>query len=490
MPWRETVEPVRMQRVALLAPSWCWRDVLVSLADAGLMQVDSTHDQGVPGLQQSGTSVEPRLTRTPLGPDPDGDPSARREDSPHQAQALAAGEAELARVMSDSARRGSVAALTGWVPSGQVEDLAARLQVHHGALVRLATPVGIDPPTLLRTRGQVGRSFEPLVRTYATVPYADLDPTVLAGLAYVLMFGMMFADAGHGLLLILLGVLLRTGRPRLAARFTSVWPFVVGAGLVSTLFGVLLGEFFGPTGVLEPIWLDPLEEPVTLLAWAVGAGAVLLAVAYTMGAINRWREHGWRVALVAANGLAGIALFLGLGLVAAGLALDQPMLRGAGTVVGVAGLVLTYLGLFAAAGGGGTGAAQAGVEVFDAVIRLGTSLVSFARLAAFGLAHAALTALVWSGTTALLDSSGAGAVGVVAGIAVFVLGNAAVFAFEALVAGIQALRLEYYELFSRVFETEGRPFEPWHIPELASGYAPAAPGTATAVPTAPTEVLL
>ena len=48
----------------------------------------------------------------------------------------------------------------------------------------------------------------PLVQTYGTVPYRDLDPTVPAGLAYVFMFGMMFGDAGHGALLVLAALLL------------------------------------------------------------------------------------------------------------------------------------------------------------------------------------------------------------------------------------------------------------------------------------------
>jgi V/A-type H+-transporting ATPase subunit I len=52
---------------------------------------------------------------------------------------------------------------------------------------------------------------------------------------------------------------------------------------------------------------------------------------------------------------------------------------------------------------------------------------------------------------------------VVVAIIVFALGNALTFALEALVAGVQALRLEYYEIFSRVFTTEGREFHPWHV---------------------------
>jgi len=53
-------------------------------------------------------------------------------------------------------------------------------------------------------------------------------------------------------------------------------------------------------------------------------------------------------------------------------------------------------------------------------------------------------------------------------VILFLVGNTATFALEGLVAGVQALRLEYYELFSRVFAGEGRPFSPWSIP-LATG---------------------
>jgi V/A-type H+-transporting ATPase subunit I len=104
---------------------------------------------------------------------------------------------------------------------------------------------------------------------------------------------------------------------------------------------------------------------------------------------------------------------------------------------------------------------QASVALFDTVLRLGTNLVSFARLAAFGLTHAAIGLVVWDGTTALW---GTGVLRTVAAAVLFAVGNALAFALEGLVAGVQALRLEYYELFSRVFTGEGRPFRPWHVP--------------------------
>jgi V/A-type H+-transporting ATPase subunit I len=329
------------------------------------------------------------------------------------------------------------------------------------AAVPLTTPRGVDPPTLLDRRTEVRRSFTPLVETYGTVPYADVDPSVLAGLAYMLMFGMMFGDAGHGALLVLAGLALRAGRPARLARYRKIWPFVAGSGLVAMCFGLLYGEFFGPTSVVPVLWLAPLEEPVALMAVALALGAALLAGAHALGIVNRLREGGWPLALSAPSGIAGAALLAGLGLVVLGVSADLGWAVLAGGLVMAGGVALAAVGFLATAGGGATGATQAVVEVFDAVIRVGTNLVSFVRLAAFGLTHAAIGSIVWDGTVALWRSGG---LLLLASVAVFLLGNVLAFALEALVAGVQALRLEYYELFSRVFTGEGRPFRPWHVP--------------------------
>jgi V/A-type H+-transporting ATPase subunit I len=86
--------------------------------------------------------------------------------------------------------------------------------------------------------------------------------------------------------------------------------------------------------------------------------------------------------------------------------------------------------------------------------------------------------VVWGATVALWARGGAGVMGAVM---VFVLGNLVAFALEALVAAVQALRLEYYELFSRVFQGEGRPYRPWHLPLVGTGAS--APGTQEGIST-------
>ncbi|MDX3758577.1 V-type ATPase 116kDa subunit family protein [Streptomyces sp. AK02-04a] len=460
MPRPEVARPVRMQRVAIVAPQATFRDVLVRIAEAGNVEIDRIDDpaHAAPGpAARRLRRLRPQAADAVLcaaPPDLDALEEAGRAD-------LLAGEAQLEERIAGAVRRGTVAALAGWCPAAEVHPTAARLTDIGGVLVPLPTPGGTDPPTLLRFAGPVRRSFAPLVRTYGTVPYADVDPTLPAGIVYVVMFGVMFGDAGHGALLLLAALLLCLGRPRRLAPLRRLWPFVAGAGLASTLAGIAYGEFFGPTGVLPVLWLNPLDQPMRLLAAAVALGAVLLALSYGVGTVNRWREGGPANALYAASGIAGAALFLGLALLVAGAHLGRAAYALGGAALALTGLALAGSGLFTVSAGGVGGAAQTGVQLFDIVVRIGSNVVSFARLAAFGLTHAALGEIVWHGTTGLADR---GPVALLMAVLVFTVGNALAFALEALVAGVQALRLEFYELFSRVFETQGRPFRPWQVP--------------------------
>lgn len=471
MSWREAVEPVRMERVAVVAPRTRLRDALVLVAASGQVDLDppvATEHTGRLAARRLESMVGDRPVRPVLAKeeiDLDRLVELGRAD-------LVAGEVELQARAADAVERDGVVALTGWAVASSLPGLRAALWPVGGAVVRLASPRGVDPPTLLPVRGALHEELAPLVETYGTVPYADVDPTLAAGIAYVAMFGMMFGDLGHGLLLVLAGLLLRSGRVRRLAKVAKAWPFVLGAGVAASLVGVLYGEFFGPTGVLTPLWLSPTNEPVTLLVAGIGVGAVLLAGAYALGTVNRWREGGWPLALYAPSGAAGIAMFLGLAAVALGGFVDGSWggwLELFGAVVWVGGLVLVFVGLLFAAGLNATGVLQALVELFDTVIQVGANLVSFARLAAFGLAHAALAGLVWEATR---HFSHGDPVDWLWAVVVFALGNALAFTLEALVAAVQALRLEYYELFSRVFQSEGRPFRPWHIPTVSVEPAP------------------
>jgi V/A-type H+-transporting ATPase subunit I len=465
MSWRDLLEPVRMERVAIVAPLATLRGVLAAVAAAGVVEPEP-----MPG--RSGGKAADALARMSAQPEliSGAPPPVLAPASPDLAAferdgrvAEIAGEAELEAVAACAVRRGRVGAVAAWSPANAVAPLASQLAEFGGAVVSMPIPPGVQPPTLL-TKGRAATAFQPLVDIYATVPYADVNPSLFAGVAYVIMFGMMFGDVGHGALLAGAGALLLAGWPHRFVRYRAAAPFVIGAGLASAAFGFAYGEAFGPTGLVPTLWLAPLGAPLTLMAAAIAVGAALLAVSYGLGTVNRWREGGFARALVALSGLAGIALYIGLAVVGLGWFVRIPPLSIAGGVLAAGGLVLSFVGLYAATGGRFAGALEAGIELFDGIVQLGTNTISFARLAAFGLTHAALGMMVWTATAGLWER---GSQWWALAVVVFVVGNALAFALEALVAAIQALRLEYYEMFSRIFISPGRAFVPWHIPAPA-----------------------
>ncbi len=302
------------------------------------------------------------------------------------------------------------------------------------------------------------RAFRPLVTTYGVARYADVDVTPFAALSFMVMFGMMFGDVGHGLVLAGLGLMLRRAGSRLAA-FRPLWPFLVGSGLAAMLFGLLYGEAFGPTGLVPTLWLNPVDDIQTLLVTAVGVGVALLAVSHAYGIANRWREQGAQAALFSQTGVAGLGVLLGIVVGGLGVYANEPVAVFAGAGVALLGAVLMAVG-FAAAVTGGVGLVEAGIELVDALVRVISNLLSFTRLAAFGLMHAALGLVVLDAARGVWGTP----VGAVLGAVVFLAGNVVAFSLELLVTGVQALRLEFYELFSRVFAGEGHPFAPWILP--------------------------
>lgn len=459
MPSSELLLPVPMSRIAVVAPRSRLRDALVSIAGAGTVELvgalPAAGGEELEALRRV-EQARPGLIETPACLSPAPVDVRSLEDA--GARGMLAGEVELARRAAMARERGSFAVLVGWTPRRDVAGLGDRLDPMGAGVVQLPRPAWVDPPTLF-TATPVRRSFRPLVTTYGVTPYADVDPTPFAAVSFVVMFGIMFGDIGHGLVLAAIGLVVRRAGAGPLRPFRSFWPFLVASGLVAAVFGVLYGEAFGPTGLVPTLWLRPVDRPGPLLVVAVAVGVVMLSISHIYGIVNRWRETGPGAALLSQTGVAGLTTLLGAALAALGSYVGVAAVVYAGVLVLAAGGLLLAAG-FVAAAGGGVGLVQAAIEFVDALVRIASNVLSFTRLAAFGLMHAALGSVVLAAAGGLWG----GAVGAILGSVVFVAGNLVAFSLELLVTAIQALRLEFYELFSRVFAGEGHPFLPWALP--------------------------
>lgn len=377
-----------------------------------------------------------------------------------QARALLALAEPLAasslRGLSES---GQLVAFVGWVPRRALAGLRAALDVRFKGrylLVARAPEPGEPVPTLVEYPAWL-RPFTGLARAYGVPRYGEFDPALLAALGYLILFGAMFGDVGHGAMLVLVACLPLAALDRLRA-------FLAGAGLASIGFGVLYGSVFGIEDWLPAVWLSPMHDPVRLLGLAVMFGAGFIGLTLVLRTANLMAERRWRQAWLDGGGLAGLALYVGLGVALQGSLAGSPPDWAAG-LAGAGGLAVILGALIAGEGGWAERSVVAAMEAVETVIGLAANTLSFLRVAAFGLNHVALSLAVW----VIADSvSGVGQVLALA------LGHALIVALEGGIVAIQAMRLMYYEGFSRFFAGDGFAFRPLRLadPPTAAVHPP------------------
>ncbi len=366
--------------------------------------------------------------------------------------------------------------LSGWIPAGDAPALEERLrEITGGRCAIEATPPEsrpLDPIPILLRHPRLFRPFEMLVSAYGLPEYQELEPTVFVAISYMLMFGMMFGDAGHGAVLAIGGLIaLLSGR---TPKTRDLGLLLLLGGLSSIGFGVVYGSYFGITQAKKyAFWHDPLEgNPIGLMYASIGIGIVMISLGLILNIINRFRRGDvgggfldkfgvvgalfyWGVlalvgkyAAIQSWGLVNMAFILFLVLPITAWILKEPVTYALGRH---AGHPTESGGMFAAV-------TESLVGTFEAVLAYFANTISFVRLAAYAMSHAALlmAAFVMAAEVERFSPGGS-----LLGILVIIFGNLVAIILEGIVASVQALRLEYYEFFGKFFSGSGQPFKPF-----------------------------
>ena len=362
---------------------------------------------------------------------------------------------------------------TGWVPTDNLEELTHHLKNASREILVETLPTSRSGPNqnvpVAQTRSKYLEPYQMLVNTYARPRYGELDPTILIAITFPILFGAMFGDIGQGLVLALLGWLIKQGR--LMKSLSGLGGLIMACGFSAAFFGVLYGSIFGFEELeilgyhLEPLWISPVHNILDILLISIGAGVILLILGFLIGIFNYARSRNTGHLLFGHNGIAGLALYLSLlGFGAAMLgAIPVPAV-----VFGVVALVAAIAIMFSEVfihlveghrplyeGGFFIYLIQAAVELFEVMISLLSNTLSYVRVGAFAVAHGGLSAAIF-----ILAELFAGFLGVIGYWAVIILGNLFIIGFEGLIVGIQTMRLSYYEFFGKFFTGGGMRFEP------------------------------
>ncbi len=310
--------------------------------------------------------------------------------------------------------------------------------------------------------------FEKLTSLYGTPRYKEVEPTVFFALSFLLLFGMMFGDVGQGGVLFFIGYVIF----RRFYRYMDYGVIIMECGVSSALFGFLYGTVFGLETVIPALWFRPMDNIPYFIKVSLSLGVALVSLGLVLNLVNALRLKEYEK-LLSAGGLAGALLYWMsaglamkylltgqvapgelrlLGWVAAGLMtiiiVHRPLYRlvvkreRPGRIVRQAGLVTELM--------------ESIVELFDDLIRFVANTVSFIRVAAFALSHAALFTAVFSVANVVAHEKGGG----LSYWLVVAVGNVIIILLEGLVVSIQTVRLEYYEFFSKFFRGGGERFKP------------------------------
>lgn len=373
--------------------------------------------------------------------------------------------------------------ISGWIPQAELPALEKNIKEATNQQVKISVVSSINTttqggdfskiPTCLRNPSLV-RPFEKLISGYGIPSYLEIDPTFLFALSFVLMFGVMFGDVGHGAVLILIGWLVVKKSTNLGSR--DIGLIAIECGFMSTIFGFLYGSVFGFEHLLPALWFHPVKNILYFMQVAVGFGIVMLSLAFIFNIINSIKHHDFEKGLVGEYGLSGLVFYWGcIGLVFLYKRTGGPLIN-PGYFLPI--LLLPLLIIFfkepisnlyrkrflkkelaVMPKNIGLYLIESFIETGDAVIGFLANTVSFIRIPAFALAHAGLFLAVFSLANTLQRLKG----GILWYWLIMIIGNIGIIVIEGAVVSIQIIRLEYYELFSKFFKGGGETYKPLKI---------------------------
>ncbi len=324
-----------------------------------------------------------------------------------------------------------------------------------------------QPPVRLKSNWFT-KPFSLFVEMYGMPSYNGFNPTTLVALTYTLLFGIMFGDLGQGLVLAILGLFLEKKKDM------PMGGIIARVGFSSAFFGFFYGSVFGYEHLLDPLFakigLDgfPLHAMTHTNLFIYGAiiiGAVLIFLVILINTIYRFKQKNYTEAVFGSNGICGLVFYSALAVLLAGLLLFDFNLAHPAYIFFC--LVLPVVLMFFREPLGaklehkeiekvsvGDFIASNFFECFEILLSYVTNTLSFIRVGGFVFSHVGLMSVVMM----LAEGVNGGA-----SMIVVILGNLFVMGVEGMLVGIQVLRLEFYELFSRCYDGDGTAFTPMSI---------------------------
>ncbi len=358
------------------------------------------------------------------------------------------------------------ALFSGWVPQAEKNRVISEIKsIGDVSYVESRNPeeLGIpqeEIPVSFQHAAMV-KPFEMLIDAYGIPRYGTIDPTIFVAFSFLVMFGAMFGDVGHGIILVLLGGVLFFKKTRVLAVNRQAGALIIYCGISSAIFGLLYGSAFGFE--FNSIWLKPMDDILGIFRAGILLGITMITLGIILNVINSFKVHDYAKAIFDKAGLiGGVVYWAAIGLV-------SKMILAQGKIAPIyfhlifGGLLVIFIfpiieNLFIRKHSGLLESLmESAVNILEIFMGYLSNTVSFIRVAAFALAHAGLFLAIFTLSRMMDTHSGMGSF---LSWSIIIGGNILVICLEGLIVSIQALRLNYYEFFSKFFISGKRMYKP------------------------------
>jgi len=377
---------------------------------------------------------------------------------------------------------GRLATIKGYVPQSRFCELESTIEsMLNGKVIILPdkaqeAPV-VEPPSKIKHSRWI-EPFGEITKLYGVPKYDEIDPTPVMAITFPILFGLMFGDMGHGLVLLVGGAVggsLVKGNQSIK----NICWIMATCGAAAIIAGALFGEFFGQP-FFEPLWLNPFHGGgvFEFLLFSLVVGIVQITSGIIIEVANYAIKHNWSDALL--TSAPKIAFYLGGVYLIAVYQLNFTNWLSGPILIPLIPFIIMVIGkpLFLrtikSRGPklGGSYAQQTGehteqdsvatrfFEGGNTLTRLLSNTISYSRILALLMAHWALMMVIYT-VAGLIAPAGASPLLLVLAGVVIVIGNVFVLALEGLIVFIHTLRLHFYEWFSKFYAGTGTEFKPY-----------------------------
>lgn len=345
--------------------------------------------------------------------------------------------------------------LSGWVPDSKIDEFKDLSDKYDGTTVTVKKDTNQSPPTKLKNN-KLFRPFEFLVNMYGAPNYNEIDPTPFFAISYMLLYGMMFGDLGQGLVFVLLSFLVDKKNKTFGALIRRI-------GFSACFFGLMYGSVFGIETLIPALLIKPFDNIMKVLIASVAFGIGLLVISYFMGIYNKLvKQKNIEEGIFGKEGIAGLMMMTSFVLLILNIVNVSPLPKSVGLVMLILSIIMIVFSKPIAAkiekrdqtyeSTAFDYYVESSFSIIEALLSVFSNLVSFTRVGAFAINHVGL----YMAFEVMSEIAGGG----IKGLIILILGNILIIGLEGMIVFIQGLRLEFYEMFSKYYQGNGRKFRP------------------------------